>query len=62
MMVQPFGAVLIGLSAGFLSTIGYAYLKPALAEKIHLHDTCGVHNLHGMVRSAIFEKCSFIPN
>ena len=49
MAVQPFGAILIGLCAGVLSTVGYAYLKPVLAEKFNLHDTCGVHNLHGMV-------------
>merc|ERR1719402_841647 len=48
MMVQPLGALLIGFSAGALSTVGYAYIKPALAEKINLHDTCGVNNLHGM--------------
>lgn len=48
MNVEPFGALTIGFIAGVLSTIGYAYIKPFLADKINLHDTCGVNNLHGM--------------
>uniref|UniRef100_A0A7S3NKZ6 Ammonium transporter AmtB-like domain-containing protein n=1 Tax=Aureoumbra lagunensis TaxID=44058 RepID=A0A7S3NKZ6_9STRA len=48
----PFGALLIGSGAGFLCTIGYAYVQPLLEAMIGLHDTCGVGNLHGM--SSIF--------
>ncbi|KAK2163747.1 hypothetical protein NP493_1447g00031 [Ridgeia piscesae] len=47
-MVRPWGAVLIGAIAGLISTCGYRYLTPLLNSKIKLHDTCGVHNLHGM--------------
>ncbi|CAG5097514.1 Oidioi.mRNA.OKI2018_I69.XSR.g15111.t1.cds [Oikopleura dioica] len=48
MPVTPFGAIIIGAIAGILSTCGYSFIKPALANAINLHDTCGVHNLHGM--------------
>lgn len=48
MPVAPFGALIIGGVAGVLSVCGYSYIKPALANAINLHDTCGVHNLHGM--------------
>merc|ERR1719220_435324 len=48
MSVEPYGALINGFVAGALSTVGYAYIKPFLAEKISLHDTCSVNNLHGM--------------
>jgi len=56
MQVEPAGALFIGFSAGLLSTAGYSYIKPFLAEKVSLHDTCGVNNLHGMpaIMAAIF--------
>ena len=41
-------AMAIGSLAGILSAIGFLKLGPFLQEKINLHDTCGVHNLHGM--------------
>jgi ammonium transporter Rh len=48
LIVQPFGAMLVGFIAGSVSSFGFAYLSHALQKLIHLHDTCGVHNLHGM--------------
>jgi len=56
----PFASILIGCAAGAISTIGFESLEPWLLEKIGLHDTAGIHNLHGMpglmggILSAIF--------
>jgi len=56
LIVHPWAALLIGSVAAVVSVIGYAYVQPALETAIGLHDTCGVHNLHGMpgVLGAIF--------
>eukprot|EP01025_Chloroclados_australasicus_P020963 TRINITY_DN2202_c0_g1_i4.p2 TRINITY_DN2202_c0_g1~~TRINITY_DN2202_c0_g1_i4.p2 ORF type:complete len:469 (-),score=41.20 TRINITY_DN2202_c0_g1_i4:411-1670(-) len=48
LQLVPGGALLIGICAGILSTVGYVYVTPLLESKIGLKDTCGVHNLHGM--------------
>ncbi|XP_014672309.1 PREDICTED: ammonium transporter Rh type B-B-like isoform X2 [Priapulus caudatus] len=48
MMIQPWGAILIGMVAGSLSVVGYKFLTPMMNSKLKIHDTCGVHNLHGM--------------
>ncbi|XP_064104270.1 ammonium transporter Rh type B-like [Macrobrachium nipponense] len=48
LMIQPWGALCIGFFAGFISTSGYIFIQPWLLKKIGLHDSCGVHNLHGM--------------
>lgn len=48
LFVQPYGALLIGSCAGAISVFGFEYITPYLARKFKLHDTCGVHNLHGM--------------
>ena len=39
---------MVGLAAGTITTLGFAFLSPLLEEKVGLGDTCGVHNLHGM--------------
>eukprot|EP01032_Pedospumella_encystans_P014709 gene14709-16872_t len=46
--LRPFESMIIGLVAGIVSTFGFARLTPLLEAHIGLHDTCGVHNLHGM--------------
>merc|ERR1712100_276962 len=48
LILQPYAALLVGVIAGFLSVFGYVILQPALSKCMGLHDTCGVHNLHGM--------------
>jgi len=45
--LEPFGAIVVGGLAGAISCIGYHYLLRRI-EKFGAHDTCGVHNLHGM--------------
>ena len=41
-------AMAIGGLAGIISAFGFLYLSSYLQKKINLHDTCGVHNLHGL--------------
>jgi ammonium transporter Rh len=40
--------MLIGIMAGTISVIGYAFVQPRLQRLTGGVDTCGVHNLHGM--------------
>jgi ammonium transporter Rh len=48
LVIGPHIALLIGLIAGCISVIGYIYVQPWLLQHLKLHDTCGVHNLHGL--------------
>ncbi|KAK2140596.1 hypothetical protein LSH36_1293g00030 [Paralvinella palmiformis] len=47
MMIQPWGALLVGFMASIVSVLGYRYITPALA-RARFHDSCGINNLHGM--------------
>ena len=49
LMLTPGGAVTVGALAGILSTIGFKYIQPFLLNKLKIHDTCGVNNLHGII-------------
>lgn len=46
--LNPINPIIIGLTAGIVSSYGYHYLQVILQNKWRLHDTCGIHNLHGM--------------
>jgi len=48
LVVSAGTAMAIGAFAGIVSALGFLKLGPFLKEKIALHDTCGVHNLHGL--------------
>jgi len=48
MMMTPVGALIIGTITGVISTCGFRWVTPFLADKLKTHDTCGVNNLHGM--------------
>jgi len=48
MDVEPAWAAGMGMFASVVSVWGYQRLQPFLLEKFGLHDSCGVHNLHGM--------------
>jgi len=47
LVVSAMASMIIGFFAGVLSALGYIFLSEKMA-KIGIHDTCGVHNLHGM--------------
>lgn len=47
-VLTPGYAMLVGIAAGALSTIGYTIIAPKVERLINGTDTCGVHNLHGM--------------
>ncbi|XP_066149586.1 ammonium transporter Rh type B [Euwallacea fornicatus] len=47
LMIQPFGAVLLGTITGALSVYGYTTLSGIL-QAYRVLDTCGINNLHGI--------------
>jgi len=48
LVAASYVAVIIGFVGGVISTIGFNKATGYFYEKFGLHDTCGVHNLHGM--------------
>ena len=47
-ILSPAEAIIIGCLGGALSVVGYTKIQPKLETWLHIHDTCGVNNLHGM--------------
>jgi len=47
LVVSGGAAMAIGAIGGIISALGCLYLTGFLQRKINLHDTCGVHNVHG---------------
>ncbi len=45
---SPAEAMIIGLMAGAISTMGFALLQSRMEKSLKLIDTCGVSNLHGI--------------
>ncbi|NXG46167.1 RHCG protein, partial [Psilopogon haemacephalus] len=48
MMLTPYGSLIVGFLSGIVSTVGYVYLTPFLESRLHIQDTCGIHNLHAL--------------
>ena len=46
--LTPGIAFLVGACAAVVSCVGFNRLQSYLEDKIGLHDSCGVHNLHGL--------------
>ncbi|XP_077484751.1 ammonium transporter Rh type B-like [Amblyomma americanum] len=47
-LAEPHSAIIVGSVAGGISVLGYKFFTPFLSRRCSVHDTCGVHNLHGM--------------
>lgn len=47
-IINPAISLFVGLLAGVVSTLGFAKLTKCLDGTLGIHDTCGVHNLHGI--------------
>lgn len=47
-ITHAYGSMLAGFITGIVSSLGFGYIGPFLRKKIYLHDSCGIHNLHGM--------------
>merc|ERR1711870_62473 len=55
MQIRPVWAMICGTGAAFVSCFGFNVVQAKVEDKIGLHDSCGVHNLHGM--PALFGTC-----
>jgi len=47
-VLTPAEGLFIGVLGGLVSVFGYVKIQPFIERTLGVHDTCGVHNLHGM--------------
>lgn len=45
---HPIIPLIVGCITGVISAIGFMKINGSLLSKFNLHDTCGVHYLHGI--------------
>lgn len=48
LIMCPWAAMVVGVVAGGVSVIGYQFLTPCCNQRLKIHDTRGIHNLHGL--------------
>jgi ammonium transporter Rh len=48
LFTNPGASLIVGAFGGVVSSLSFSYLHDILKDKIGLHDTAGVHNLHGL--------------
>lgn len=48
LVIEPVGAMIVGICAGGVSVVGFNFVQSWVEKNFNLHDSCGVHNLHGM--------------
>jgi len=48
LVLNVWASLMIGAGGGTISLLGFEFLGPYLLRTIGLHDTCGIHNLHGI--------------
>lgn len=58
MVLEPWGALLMGTVGGLTACAGIAYVTPWLEEKLKIHDTCDCMALHGICAfMSVFCSC-----
>lgn len=66
--MPPVAALLVGLIAGGISTLGFRFASPWVESKLKIADTCGVLDLHGMpgllggIASAVLASACYASN
>eukprot|EP00062_Callorhinchus_milii_P018487 gi/632972009/ref/XP_007902449.1/ PREDICTED: ammonium transporter Rh type A-like [Callorhinchus milii] len=62
---SPYIAMIVGFTAGVISTLGVVYLKRCLETRMKLHDTCGVlytHGLPGIIGGIVYVVLIFLTS